>query len=351
MTETIERKGIGDPARQTVRAYWLDHLEKRGQHSITTLPGYRLNIERACRFIGDIPLARLTSRDIDFCYVDLLARGGWTQKRDASGRRLPQPLSARTVHHVHRCLSSAFKQAVRWRLIAENPCDHASPPKPGKAATRALTQSEVAKVLDTAAAAGFYPGIDVFAQLLLIGGIRRSEALALAWDCVDIPGRKIVIRRTLVAGADRRPVLRDNVAKTEGSVRTITIDGEFADALGGHKVFIQEQMLAFGPDYQRTPLLCFPEVSGVPMKPDTATSRMRLLLKKAGIEGVRLGTHVFRHTMASHLVRHTDIATVSQRMGHSRVSTTADVYLHSDDKRDEEAGNVLGRLFSRRNEP
>ena len=168
MTETIERNGIGDPARQTVRSYlhsWLDHLEKRGQHSITTLPGYRLNIERACRFIGDIPLARLTSRDIDFCYVDLLARGGWTQKRDASGRRLPQPLLCPHRSSRPPVPVISVQAGGQMRLIAENPCDHASPPKPGKAATRALTQSEVAKVLDTAAAAGFYPGIDVFAQL------------------------------------------------------------------------------------------------------------------------------------------------------------------------------------------
>ncbi|WP_394892057.1 tyrosine-type recombinase/integrase [Mesorhizobium sp. AaZ16] len=86
------------------------------------------------------------------------------------------------------------------------------------------------------------------------------------------------------------------------------------------------------------------------MKPDTATSRIRLLLDRAGVQGVRRGTHVFRHTMGSHLVRSTDIVTVSRRMGHSRVSTTADIYLHGDEVRDVEAGNLLGDIFSRRND-
>jgi integrase len=353
MAETVERKGIADPDRQSVRVYlnkWLDHLEKRGQHSITTLPGYRLNVERACRYIGDIPLHKLTPRDLDTCYVDLLARGGWTQKRDESGRRMQRPLSARTVHHVHRALSTAFKQAVRWRLIAENPCTNASPPKPGKAVTRAMTEAEVLQVMDTAEAVTFYPGIDVLARVLLIGGVRRSEALALCWDCVDIPGRTLTIRRSVVTGPNRQPVLRDNMTKSEAGRRVIPIDAELAAMLARHKLFILEQVVAFGPDYQRTPLLCFPEVTGLPMKPDTATSRMRFLLKRAGIEGVRLGTHVFRHTMGSHLVRRTDIVTVSRRMGHSRVSTTADIYLHGDEERDVEAGNLLGDIFSKRND-
>jgi integrase len=353
MAETVERRGIADPDRQTVRIYlkrWIDHLEKRGQHSITTLPGYRLNIERACRHIGDIPLHRLTPRDLDACYVDLLDHGGRTQNRDANGQRMARPLSARTVHHVHRALSTAFKQAVKWRLIAENPCNNASPPTPAKAVTRAMTETEVSRVMDTAESATFYPGLDVLARVLLIGGVRRSEALALAWDCVDIADRTITIRRTLVAGADRQPVLREHVTKTETSRRVIPIDADLAAMLAKHKLFILEQAVAFGGDYQRSPLLCFPEPSGLPMKPDTASSRMRLLLRKAGIEGVRQGTHVFRHTMGSHLIRRTDIVTVSRRMGHSRVSTTADIYLHGDEQRDVEAGNLLGDIFAKRND-
>jgi integrase len=352
MAETVERRGIVDRDKQTTRVYlhrWLDHLEKRGQLSITTLPGYRLNVDRACRFIGDIPLAKLTPRDIDACYADLLDHGGWTQKRDKHGRRTQRPLSARTVHHVHRVLSSAFKQAVKWRLIAENPCNNASPPKPGRAVTRAMTEAEVQRVMDMAETATFYPGLDVLARVLLIGGIRRSEALALAWDCVDTAACTITIRRTLVAASDRTPVLRDHIAKTEGSRRVIPIDPDLAAMLAKHKMFILEQALAFGRDYQRVPLLCFPEPCGLPMKPDTASSRMRMLLRKAGIEGVRQGTHVFRHTMGSHLVRRMDIVTVSRRMGHSRVSTTADIYLHGDEERDVEAGILLGGIFAKRN--
>jgi integrase len=61
-----------------------------------------------------------------------------------------------------------------------------------------------------------------------------------------------------------------------------------------------------------------------------------------------MGTHLLRHSMGSHMLRgQTDIATISRRMGHSKVSTTLDIYLHSDDDAARKAADIATTMFKR----
>jgi len=56
----------------------------------------------------------------------------------------------------------------------------------------------------------------------------------------------------------------------------------------------------------------------------------RRLLKRAGLEDTAVTPHQLRHAFATYLIRGgVDIATVSELMGHSNISTTS-IYLHTD---------------------
>jgi hypothetical protein len=70
-----------------------------------------------------VPLQKLTGLQIRGLYTAMLAGGR------ADGRGTSKALSPRTVRYTRSVLSKALKQAVRWRLIAHNPCDDADPPK------------------------------------------------------------------------------------------------------------------------------------------------------------------------------------------------------------------------------
>ena len=64
MEQEVERRGVGDPGRQTTAKFlhgWLNLLEQRGEHSPSTLDGYRRNIRLAEREVGHIPLASRSS--------------------------------------------------------------------------------------------------------------------------------------------------------------------------------------------------------------------------------------------------------------------------------------------------
>ena len=119
MEAEVERRGIGDPARHTTGQYlsrWLATLRDRGEHSPTTLEGYARCIAMAKPWVGDISLSKLSAADLDHAYGELRKRGGKLR-----GGEQTRPLTARTVLNIHRCLHTAFEQARKWKLIAENP--------------------------------------------------------------------------------------------------------------------------------------------------------------------------------------------------------------------------------------
>ena len=70
----------------------------------------------------------------------------------------------------------------------------------------------------------------------------------------------------------------------------------------------------------------------LPMTPTTFTYRFKLILKKNGLPQ-ELNVHSLRHTAASLMIAGgTDVATVAGILGHSRPSTTLDIYTHAFDK-------------------
>ena len=75
--------------------------------------------------LGDIPLNKLTSLDIQQFYKDLLENG---RIREDTKAKKPG-LSSTTVHGIHVMLKSALKRAVQERLIPFNPAEFCIPPK------------------------------------------------------------------------------------------------------------------------------------------------------------------------------------------------------------------------------
>ena len=70
--------------------------------------------------IGAAMLSKIKPVQISAAYSKALDSG----RRDGDGG-----LSPRTVHHMHRVLKQALKQAVRWEMLHRNPADAVNPPK------------------------------------------------------------------------------------------------------------------------------------------------------------------------------------------------------------------------------
>lgn len=88
----------------------------------------------------------------------------------------------------------------------------------------------------------------------------------------------------------------------------------------------------------------FTQTDGTPIFPSRPTVWFHAFLKRHSLLPITF--HQLRHTNASLLVSlGVDITTVSKRLGHSRTSTTLDIYAHSLKSRDEEAATKLENLL------
>jgi integrase len=353
--KNLERRHHREPGRHSFGKavdLWLEATKDR--LSPNTWHGYADKIGKAVRFIGSMPLERVDRNVLGQLYKTLLREGGVTQRRDKAGRRMSRGLSSQSVQHVHRACSTFFRFCVREKgWIRENPCEFVSPPRVVKSRrTRSLRRDEILTLIDVAANVDFSPGFGLLVRVLLEAGLRRSEVLALGLDAIvmDDQGRPAVsVFRKVTLGHDRKPILSE-ATKSHHSNRTIPISAELATLLAAQAKTVREMALAAGSDYLREPvMLLFPDNPfGDLTIPDTLTSRLRLLLRKAGIKDAPMGTHVLRHSMGSHMLRgQTDIATISRRLGHSKVSTTLDIYLHSDEDAAREAAEVAAAMFKK----
>ena len=342
--QEIERRGVGDPNRQSTEQYlrgWVALLERRGEHSPSTLAGYKRHIGLAARQIGTVPLEKLSAADLDRAYITLLKSGGTKRSGPRSAEtRTPRPLKARSVLHVHRMLHTALEQARKWKLISENPARDATAPSPGKTAVRAFTEDEVKRLL---AAAAHDREMTIVVSLLLVTGLRRSELLGLAWDCVDLDGGTITVRRAIIE-VDRVPVLREQ-PKSDAGWRTIGISSAVADLMRAQKAHGFETALAWGKGYTRDPFYCFPGWGGQPMVPMSMTLRLRKIMRQAGVTGIQ-PVHGWRHTSATLLIdAGENLKTVQTRLGHSTPAITMALYVHPVDERDRAAAERLGALL------
>ena len=123
--------------------------------------------------IGDIPLKKLTGRDLQGLYKDLQEHG---RLREAQKGKQPG-LSDSTIRGIHTMLHNALDRAVKERLIVRNPADDCIPPKIPKHEMKILPPEQIKSYLTAAEQCGVLPKF----YLELISGLRKGELAALQW--------------------------------------------------------------------------------------------------------------------------------------------------------------------------
>ena len=155
-------------------------------------------------------LSKLLPIDISEAYAKALESG----RRDGKGG-----LSPRTVHHMHRVLYTALKQAERWRLINRSPAallEKRDRPKIEKKPVRTIDAPAAAAAFDAARERRlFIPLI-----LATLCGMRRGEITAVRWRAIDLNNAQLAV----VASTEQTDAgtIREKEAKS-GRARTIAL--------------------------------------------------------------------------------------------------------------------------------
>jgi integrase len=227
-------------------------------------------------------------------------------------------------------VSSAFTKAVKWGLVKANPVSASEPPVPKKRKGIGLTVSQNDMVIESAS------GPWCIAMLLEMAaglGARRGEVMALRW--MDIVGGRAFISRSLT---QTKGSLQFKDTKT-GEPRVVKIPEYTLTKLEAHRKRQDEFRAQFVPDYHDDLDLIFANPDGSPLKPDSISATISALFRRLKMPKPRgAALHLLRHTHASQMLDDgVPLPVVSQRLGHSSVRVTADIYSHAIHGQDDEA--------------
>ena len=180
--ETVDVRRADEYTIGTWLQTWYE-LYAKPHLRFSTAEYYRRGIElHITPRIGDIPLKKLTGRDLQWLYKDLQEHG---RLREAQKNKQPG-LSDSTIRGIHTMLHNALDRAVKERLILRNPADDCIPPKIPKHEMKILPPEQIKAYLLAADQRGVLPMF----YLELISGLRKGELVALQWSDLDIETRR-----------------------------------------------------------------------------------------------------------------------------------------------------------------
>ncbi|MEU0490809.1 site-specific integrase [Nocardiopsis sp. NPDC006139] len=327
---------------------WLDHWlpSKRPHLAPSTFLGYETHIRLYLKpHLGRYRIDRLRVDHVQ----DMLELIEEENELIALARTTRDPALCKRFHYrrhagpttkraIVSVLRSALNAARARQMIAFNPASHVSVPRSEHQRPQIWTDARVRRWVVT----GEVPGpvmvwtpaqtgafldhvrddpLEALFQLIAYRGPRRGEACGLSWFDIDLRQRTAEIWQQLVL-LKGEPVWAR--LKTAHSRRTLALDEVTVEALQRHRERQACWKARAGAAWQDSGLVFTTEL-GAALRPDRVLRRFRELTARAGLPPIRL--HDLRHGAATLLLAAgTHVKVVQETLGHSRVSTTLDVY-------------------------
>jgi integrase len=170
-------------------------------------------------------------------------------------------------------------------------------------------------------------------HLAAMTGLRRGELLGLKRCDVDLSRKLLVIRQTVI---DVGGTCHVSKPKTNQGRRVVALDEETVRVIAAHMGCVNAESDAW----------LFSNGVGTHLSPGAVTRRFVQLSRDAGLPRIRL--HDLRHTHATlALVAGVHPKIVSERLGHSTVAFTLDVYSHAIPHLQAEAAEDIARAVLR----
>lgn len=335
---------------------WLAACQVRARRPLkpTTVAGYRNAIDIWIKpHIGDVPLADLDRDHLVRLYATLRERGGRGRRvmkpapRTPDGRRVTgdpewttetKPLGPRSVQLVHTILTKALGSAVANDKIPVSPVeripdDDRPTHTPRKLADRHWAPEQARAFLAHTSDGRLQP----LWALALDSGARRGELAALRWAALDLDNgvMSIELNRVMAGGQ-----VAEGTPKSEKSRRRVDLDSRTVAVLKRWRAQQARERLAAGEAYEDTGYVFVDEL-GQPYAPN----RLSASFEKAqvGFNGPKLTFHGLRHTSATILLAAgVPVHVVSERLGHSTVSITSDIYAHVLERQKTDAAERIG---------
>jgi len=312
--------GFERPSERTLGAYLSEEwLPSKAELSPATRKQYSWAVDRLVAALGKARLSGLTAQQVQVFHDRLRGEG----------------LSSRSRQAVGKVLRMALSDAVKRGYLARNVATAVTLPNGERQGeilvwTRADASAFLAAVRDDR----LFP---VWA-VALATGLRRAELCGLRWIDVDLEAGRLVVRQSISLDGYVASVGRP---KSRASVRTIGLDADTVEVLRSWHASQRRELDFVGV---ASPLV-FTGADGSLTHPQTLALQFRRAVAGTGRPDV--GLQGVRHTHATMLLEAgVPLKVVSERLGHSTISITADTYQHVLDHMQDQAADAMRGLLA-----
>ena len=258
-----------------------------------------------------LTLRELEARHLQMFYSEMLRR-----------------VTPNTVIHYHAVIHSALKYAVKTDMLVQNVADKVDRPRKNSFQPVFLSADEMQKMFE--ALRGTKLELPVLVAAFY--GLRRGEVVGLKWDAIDFEQGTISVKRTVTSTIidGKYQEFEQQSAKTKSSLRTLPLVDPIAERLKAVKEQQEYNQKICGNCYNQEYLgYVFVDAMGNLIQPDSVTTGFPQLLKENGLRRIRF--HDLRHSCASLLLKEgVPMKQIQEWLGHSDISTTANIYAHLD---------------------
>lgn len=317
--EEIYKDELLLPNEMSVEKFILDFLEKHKINiSITTYNNYKRVCEKyIIPLLGDMKLCDVRPIHIQNYVDDLVGL-----------------LSSKTIKIHLNILNLSFKRAYRLKLIKENPVQFVEIPKAKKFKNEIYTPEDLKILLEKCRGTSLELPIHIASGL----GLRVSEILGLTWNNIDFNEFAVTVDK-ITARNEGKVVLKE--PKTESSIRTISAPKEIIFML---KQLKKERLAAKLRGEKSHRELIFYDKNLEPIAPDVISKKFKYFLEINNLKHIRF--HDLRHSHVTMLIdAKVPIKVISERVGHSSVNTTLNIYSHALKEMDQEASDKISNAL------
>jgi len=311
---------------------WLE--TNKSNFAPITYTRYKNLLVRVNEAFGHLKIGKIQSMHLNEFYENL---------REITSQKTGEKLSPQTIKHYHRCVSAILTQATRERII------------PNNVATRQFMNApKVPKKepahLDDEQARHFVALLDceedvrtkAALTLLIYSGCRLGELCGFTWPDCDFEACTVTVNKT--SQYCHRHGIIEKSPKNETSKRTIRLSEYVFSVLSQYRVWYIKRKIQCGDRWIDSGKL-FTGEFGQPIMPTLINKWLNVFTEKHGLPHIT--PHSLRHTNITLMISAgVDVRTVASKAGHSRTSTTLDIYSHALQSYDEKATAVIDEVLT-----
>lgn len=179
-------------------------------------------------------------------------------------------------------------------------------------------------------------------------GLRRGEVAGLEWSNIDFEKKKIKINNNLIY---TNTSVQVGTPKTIESERSISVSNDLLELFKTHKKKQNLNRLEYGENYIKNKFnnreydFIFTWESGKYIHPNYYTLKFNRLVNNSGIDK-KIRFHDLRHSNATLLLQEgVDFKVIQERLGHSDINTTLNIYSHVTDEMQKSATDKISNLI------